>query len=126
MKLLKGNFLVYLLGLFVILVAAVGCDDSDSGTTPNNERGENEVWMQSIAFVPDNLTVSVGTTVTWVNKDAVIHTVTSGTPGNPTGRFDSGNMNNGDTFTFTFNSAGTYEYYCRLHPTQMTATIIVR
>ena len=82
--------------------------------------------MQNIAFVPESITVSVGTTIRWTNKDNVDHTVTSGTPGNPTGRFDSGNLGAGETFSFTFDTAGIFEYYCKLHPTQMTATVTVQ
>ena len=130
MKLSKIKILVYLASMLVVLGLALGCngddDDNGYGTDPNGERGENEVWMQSIAFVPESITVSVGTTITWTNKDNVAHTVTSGTPDNPTGTFDSGNMTAGETFSFTFDTAGTFVYFCQLHPTQMTGTVIVQ
>jgi len=63
-----------------------------------------------------------------VNGDAMIHSVTSGesdgTAGTPDGRFDSGFLEPGDTFTFTFTEAGTYPYFCLPHPF-MTGTITV-
>jgi len=127
-------------GIFVIAMLSVmligfsfACDGDDNGddngysTDPNgnNQPGENEVWMQNTAFVPSELTVSTGTTVTWVNKDAFTHTVTSGAAGNPTDLFDSGNMGENDTFSFTFQSEGTFPYFCKIHPNQMTGTITV-
>ena len=71
-------------------------------------------------FVPDILTVSKGTTVTWTNGDSTLHTVTSGSPesGNSgTGtEFDSSYLAAGKTFQHQFNIAGTFDYYCTLHP----------
>lgn len=80
------------------------------------------------AYSPRVLTVAVGTTVTWTNDDGVVHTVTSGesdgTSGEPDGFFDSGDMEEGDTFSFTFDQPGTFEYFCIPHP-WMTGTVIV-
>ena len=64
--------------------------------------------------------VKVGKTVTWVNKDTVTHTVTS----DASSLFDSGFMPTGATFQFTFTTAGTYPYYCTVHPF-MKGTIVV-
>jgi nitrite reductase (NO-forming) len=71
-------------------------------------------------FVPDILTVSKGTTVTWTNRDSTLHTVTSGSPesGNSgTGtEFDSSYLAAGKTFLHQFSISGTFDYYCTLHP----------
>jgi glucose/arabinose dehydrogenase/plastocyanin len=75
-----------------------------------------DVAIQGFQFVPEQIEVEVGTTVRWTNQDNVPHTVTSGTRNNPTNLFDSGNMAAGATFTFTFNQAGTFNYFCVLHP----------
>ena len=77
-------------------------------------------------FDPSTLTVSPGDTVTWKNMDTVSHTVTSGNPtDNQTGTvFDSGLVKPGDTFTFTFKDAGTYHYFCQVHP-WMTGMVVV-
>jgi len=66
------------------------------------------------------LSIKVGTTVTWTNKDAVAHTVTSddGTS------FNSGNLANGQTLSFTFNTPGSWTYHCAIHPS-MKGTITV-
>ena len=71
-------------------------------------------------FVPETLTVSKGTTVTWTNGDSTLHTVTSGSPesGNSgTGtEFDSSYLAAGKTFQHQFSISGTFDYYCTLHP----------
>jgi plastocyanin len=70
-------------------------------------------------FSPATLTVKVGTTVTWVNRDSAPHTVTS-----MNGTFDSGNMNSGASYKFTFSQPGTYLYTCTYH-SWMKGTIVV-
>ena len=78
-------------------------------------------------FAPNPLNVAPGTTVTWKNEDTVSHYVTSGQPSdNTTGTvFDSGNLiKPGSTYQFTFANAGTFNYFCTVHP-WMTAQVIV-
>ncbi len=79
----------------------------------------NEVFIQSMTFNPGTITVAANTTITWTNKDAVAHTVTSNS-----GLFDSGNIGNNGTYSHLFTTAGTYPYFCTIHPS-MTATVIV-
>jgi plastocyanin len=68
-------------------------------------------------FIPDTLVVSKGTTATWANDDSVVHTVTSGKSGKNAGvEFDSSYLDVGQTFQHTFDTAGTFPYYCTLHP----------
>jgi plastocyanin len=81
--------------------------------------------MQNTAFVPSTMTVSVGTTITWTNKDSFAHTVTSGTPGNPNGEFASGNIGQNGTFAHTFGAVGVFHFYCSIHQS-MTGTITVQ
>ncbi len=86
----------------------------------DNKPGPNEVFIQGMAFDPFTITVQVGTTVTWSNRDAVDHTVTS-----DTGLFDSGLIPKDGTYTHTFSSAGTFNYHCTIH-TYMTGTVVVQ
>lgn len=72
-------------------------------------------------YSPDIVKVPVGTTVVWSNNDTVAHTVTSAT-GN--GSLNSGNMNPGAVYNFTFTTPGTYDYVCAYHP-WMTGTVVV-
>lgn len=80
------------------------------------------------AFEPAIVSSSVGSMVTWTNNDATPHTVTSGVvvdnAPKPDGKFDSGIFNQGKSFSFVFDTAGEYDYYCLLHPF-MTGKVIV-
>jgi plastocyanin len=77
-------------------------------------------------FIPNTLTVSKGTTVTWINDDGTLHTVTSGSPeaGNSGTEFDSSYLAAGKTFQHQFNTPGTFDFYCTLHP-YMTGNVVV-
>ena len=103
------------------------CTKSNDMTGTGNQnppppvtKGDNEVFITGMAFSPGTLTVPVGTSVKWTNKDGVVHTVTS-----TTGLFDSGSMGNGATYSFTFTTSGSYSYYCIVHP-NMVGTIVVQ
>lgn len=69
--------------------------------------------------------VPVGTTVTWTNQDGLPHTTTSGTPGDETGVWTSDFLQRGDSFSFTFDQPGTFQYFCKVHPQTMQATVTV-
>jgi plastocyanin len=75
-------------------------------------------------FSPGNLTVKVGSTVTWLNKDPVAHTVTSSSVPSGAAPFDSGVRLYGQSFSFKFTQPGVYHYYCTIHPS-MTGVIVV-
>ena len=70
-------------------------------------------------YSPANFTIRLGATVTWVNHDSAPHTVTS-----TSGMFDSGNIDGGAVYEFTFTKPGTYQYTCSYHA-WMKGTIIV-
>jgi len=68
-------------------------------------------------YAPYELTISSGSTVTWINADNAAHTVTSGTPdGGPDGLFDSSIIVMNSEFSYTFSESGIYDYYCIVHP----------
>jgi len=76
-------------------------------------------------FIPSTVTIHPGGTVTWENTDNAAHTATGGTPTDgPSGAFDSSLMMVGGSFTQTFDEAGTYPYFCMVHP-WMQGTVIV-
>jgi plastocyanin len=121
--------LLFNITVIAIMIVMTGCSNKSSYSTAppsGGTPGANEVWMQSLAFNPAAKTISVGTTITWTNKDNTTHTVTSGVPGAPDGMFNSGNLNNGGTFSFKFGTAGTFKYYCTIHGVMMTATMTVQ
>jgi plastocyanin len=76
------------------------------------------VMIDNFTFEPAQLTVKVGTTVTWKNRDDIPHTVVSA------GKFRSKTMDTEDSYSFTFTAAGDYKYFCSLHP-HMTGTVKV-
>ena len=76
------------------------------------------VMIDNFTFEPAQLTVKVGTTVAWKNRDDIPHTVVSA------GKFRSKTMDTEDSYSFTFTAAGDYKYFCSLHP-HMTGTIKV-
>lgn len=115
--------------LFLLIFITAGCSKSSSSYNNNPvtpPTGSNQVNMQNTSYSPQSLTISKGTTVTWTNKDPYNHTVTSGTPGHPSGLFDSGNIAANGTYSYTFNSTGTFSYYCKIHLASMTGTIVVQ
>ncbi len=72
-----------------------------------------------------DVTIPVGTVVLWSQLDEVTHTTTSGTPGNPSGVWDSGELARGDSFTYVFREEGAFPYFCKIHPNTMRATVEV-
>ena len=86
-------------------------------STPNNPK----------FYDPSPANIAVGTTVTWTNNDATLHTVYSGSPddaANSGKLFKSDFMAKGKTFSHTFDTAGTFPYYCTLHPFMMGQVVV--
>ena len=81
--------------------------------------------MKNIQFSPKALTVSKGTTVTWTNEDSVNHDVTKTSGPGPKFASGTGNIGSGGTYKMTFNTPGTIQYRCTIHP-GMTGTIVVK
>jgi plastocyanin/LysM repeat protein len=96
---------------------------------PAPQAGQALVSIQNFAFNPSTITVRVGQQVVWVNNDSVPHTTTSGScPGGtctPAPGWDSGTLNPGQSFAFTFTTAGTFTYFCRIHGAAMQGTVVV-
>src|SRR3954447_25972285 len=88
---------------------------------PAATAGATAVQIKSYAYSPAALTIKVGTKVTWTNYDTAPHTVT--VDSGPV-KFNSPTLQKGDSFTYTFTTAGTYSYYCAVHP-DMTAKVVV-
>ena len=80
----------------------------------------NVVTIDNFAFTPPELTVAVGTTVKWVNHDDIPHLVV-----NKDKAFRSKALDTDDSFSYTFASAGTFDYFCALHP-HMVGKVIVK
>jgi plastocyanin len=79
-----------------------------------------QISVDNFTFAPNTLTVPVNSTVTWVNKDDVPHVIASND-----GLFKSKALDTDDKYSYTFNKAGTYAYYCSVHP-KMVGQIVVQ
>jgi plastocyanin len=90
---------------------------ASGGETASNAAA---VGIKNFAYDPPTIEVAAGTTVTWTNSDSVPHTVTQNGGG-----FQSGKMDPGASFSFTFDTPGTYEYHCEYHP-NMHGTVVVK
>lgn len=91
-----------------------------SGSVMANDQPSAEVKIDNFIFGPQTVTVPAGTTVTWTNSDDIPHTAVS-----TDGVFKSKVMDTDEKFSYTFTKAGTYPYYCSIHP-KMTGTVVVK
>jgi plastocyanin len=105
-----------MLGLGLAGVIAAGPAPGRSAETPAS------VTIHEFHFEPPTLTVAVGATVVWTNRDDDPHTVTGADDPTP---FASPPLDTGETFSFRFEKPGTYRYFCSIHP-HMQGTVIVR
>ncbi|HEX5474595.1 MAG TPA: plastocyanin/azurin family copper-binding protein [Vicinamibacterales bacterium] len=117
---------VALLAAFALVSACGSSSNAPTSPTPNPTSGATATipsgasTMTATAFGANPLTVTAGTTVTWVNADNTTHTATS-----DNGVFNSGNINPGGRFSTTFATAGTFAYHCTIHP-NMVGTVKVQ
>ena len=103
-------------GLRFVRVADAAPEDG----TPAAAADGKQVVVDNFSFTPGTAAVPVGTTVTWTNHDDVPHNVVS-----PEQKFKSPVLDTDETFSHTFDAAGTYRYYCSIHP-RMTGQVVVR
>ena len=113
-------FITRLLTLVLVTFAMFSIFVTSCPSPSKTPTSTNEVELSNFSFKPEDITITAGTTVTWSNKDAATHTVTSDDE-----FFDSGNLSKGDTFQYTFNQTGTFDYHCTLHP-NMKGKVIVK
>lgn len=113
---LKGRFL----GV-AVLAAVAGCHQYVPETPEPTATGQYEVALWDHRFQPKELVIPVGTTVTWINRDVVAHTVTSSESAEP---YDV-RLTHLATYKHTFNKAGRFAYMCVPHP-GMQGVIVVQ
>ncbi len=107
-----------ILAAFATLLALAACSGDETGSTTTAEPAEPAATITITDFSFTGATsVAVGETVTVTNEDTVGHTWTS-----TDGQFDSGSLAEGATFEYAFDEAGSYDFFCSVHP-DMTGTI---
>lgn len=107
-----------------LLLSAVAVTVGSKGATGGPTKPDTkpiEVTIDNFSFGPQFLTIPAGTTVTWINRDDVPHTVAS-SEGNI---LKSPVLDTDEKFSYTFTTRGTYPYYCSIHP-KMTAKVVVQ
>jgi plastocyanin len=108
--------------VLTVLTAFAGIVSTQPGLVAKAADGpaSAQIKIDNFTFGPTNLTVTSGTTVTWINNDDVPHTVVSEDK-----VFRSKALDTDDKFSYTFTKPGTYNYFCSVHP-KMTAKIVVK
>jgi len=129
MKMVLLSSLVVLFAIASMVAIAPGAFAAHHEATVTNAPGSSVPGCEETAdgcFIPSPVTINVGGIVTWENNDTAAHTATGGsaTEG-PSGVFDSSLIMAGSSFSHTFDSAGTYDYFCMVHP-WMEGVVIVR
>ena len=111
-----------------IIAASVGGSSggAPSNAVVNNAPGSSTPGCEPDCFIPTTATIRAGGTITWMNGDTAAHTATSGSPSDgPDGVWDSSLMMAGGNYSVTLDTAGTYPYFCMVHP-WMEGVVIVR
>lgn len=123
-KLLKKELI--LLGFIVfVAISSAPVFASNAQVNITNSNSTKECTYTPSCFLPYQVTVSLGDTVTWINNDNKTHTVTTGTSNyGPVGTFDSGNIEHGKSFTQFFGTIGKYRYFDKINP-WVTGIILV-
>jgi plastocyanin len=110
------SFVTFKRALCIVGMMGVGvCTGSSAATAQLTH-----IVVKEFMFTPNSLTVNAGSTVTWTNMDDEPHTVIS-----DTGMFKSGGMDTNESFSFKFQTPGTYHFTCSIHP-RMVGTIVVQ
>lgn len=131
-KIMKKRQSIKTFLIFITILAFGSClifstqilQAADTEISDNNEPVEVDIKL--FTFKPKVLEIPVGTKVVWSNGDAVDHSVTQGTPGKPGAEFDSGYFTKGGRYSYTFNEAGEYEYFCKRHESMRGKIIVVK
>ena len=114
----KSGYLSFsLLAIFVVIAVTPSAFADHMSATVTNAPGSSTPGCEPECFIPSMVTLDIGGEVTWENDDTAAHTVTSGTPTEgPDGIFDSSLVMAGSSFSHIFEEAGSYDYFCMVHP----------
>lgn len=102
-------------GMLTLVLAGCGGDEGGGGSASAEAPTATTVEIKAFQFQPDPITVRAGTTVTFVNRDATVHTVVAGTRSKPTPQDYKGELAEGVSFEQVYDEPGTYAYFCDRH-----------
>jgi len=106
----------------ILAMGVLGARANNSSLAMQAKAESTEVKIDNFSFTPATLTVSLGSTVTWTNRDDIPHTVVSADDPKV---FKSKVLDTDEEFSFKFDKAGTYSYFCSIHP-KMTGKVVVQ
>ena len=106
-------------GLLGVVAAAAMIHGGSIARAAEEKSAAPSISIDNFSFTPKEITVAAGTTITWVNHDDVPHTVVSTDK-----KFRSKALDTDDQFSFTFTDAGTYSYFCSVHPIMIGKVIV--
>jgi plastocyanin len=118
----RSVFIASLAAVLALGMGAFGTGRKGSVTRAQQKASTMEVKVDNFSFGPVTLTVPVGTTVMWTNRDDIPHTIVSTDDPKV---FKSKVLDTDEKFSFTFSKPGTYPYFCSIHP-KMTGKVIVQ
>ena len=112
----KKVFSAILMLFFAVLFTS--CSANTGNSTDATNSPTPAVSIENSSFKPANITVRKGAVVEWTNNDTTVHNIKASA-------FNSPDLEKGETFEFTFTTAGTYDYSCGIHPTMKGKIIVV-
>lgn len=124
-RLLAGLGVVLVLATVAVLIVYGGESDGATAQQAGPAKAVDQIDIKDFLYDPAAVTVPVGSTVTFTNRDSAPHTSTSGTSPSPDGMFDTGILKKNGSKAVKVTKAGTFDYYCELHPF-MKATVTVK
>jgi len=104
----------------LLIVQLVAYAQSAEPAGQDSKAATVDVKIDNFSFSPATITIPVGTTVKWTNRDDIPHTVVSDDQ-----KFESKALDTDDSYSYTFTKSGTYPYFCSIHP-KMTGKVIVQ
>jgi plastocyanin len=116
----RSVFTAVLLAVLGIAIVGLGGRGGNFSARAQQKPETVEVKIDNFSFGPAELTVTVGTTVTWTNRDDIPHTVVSTDKA-----FKSKVLDTDEKFSYTFTQAGSFPYFCSIHP-KMTGKVVVK
>ena len=114
---MKVSFGVIVISLVILSLLVLGAGCQEQPVPPTGQTYTVEIKDSS--FNPQNLTIKAGDTVTWTNNDSVLHDITI-----DNGLFDH-DLNPGESYSWTFNETGTYDYHCDIHVSMIGKIIVI-
>jgi plastocyanin len=116
----RSIYIAILTVALVVTIGAMGTHHQSLMVNAQQKSETTEVKIDNFSFAPGTLTVPVGTTVTWTNRDDIPHTAVS-----TEGAFKSKVMDTDEKFSYKFTKAGTFPYFCSVHP-KMIGKVVVQ